>query len=110
MLLIATLWYAWHLNFLHAQIPWRAHAIHFAGLLLGSWGLLRVSEVTRSLLFVASVHLSFNLLFDVDAPQSDMLLVVGAAAVVWTLLIVRLARSRRVAAGDAASEAGTSGR
>lgn len=25
VLLIATLWYVWHLNFLNAHIPWRAH-------------------------------------------------------------------------------------
>jgi len=57
VLAIATLWYIWHLNFLRPGVNVTMHLIHFGSLVLGSWGLLRISESTGSLLFAAAVHL-----------------------------------------------------
>ena len=88
--LIAILWYVWHLNFLVPEITLKSHIIHFAFLLLGSWGLLKISESTSSILFVAAVHLAFNILSDVSLSGQVKILIVLFAAIVWTVLIFLL--------------------
>ncbi|MEP6810846.1 MAG: CPBP family glutamic-type intramembrane protease [Chthoniobacterales bacterium] len=93
---IATLWYLWHLNFLIPGISIPAHLIHYGGLLLGSWGLLKISKVTGAILFAAAVHLSFNLFFDVNASMGVKLSVLAACGLIWTALILssRMPRSQ----------------
>ena len=95
VVLIASLWYLWHLNFLVPGISVASHLIHFGGLLLGSWGLLKVSEVSGSILFAAAVHLAFNIVFDVSAPMDRKLAVLAAAVAIWALLLRGLARRSR---------------
>ena len=97
---IGTLWYAWHLNFLVPQVTLASHAIHFAALLLGAWGLLKVTDATQSILFAAAVHLSFNILSDVDIERPAALLVLGAAAIVWIVLVRRLRRQPAIDPGS----------
>jgi len=93
ILLITVFWYAWHLNFLNPAISLKSHIIHFLSLLFGSWGLLKISEVSGSLLFVSAVHLSFNLLMDTDCTSSSKLIILGVSVLVWVglvLLFIRL--------------------
>lgn len=94
ILTIAVFWYVWHLNFFIPEITLRSHLIHFGFLVLGSWGLLRISETTRSMIFVVAVHLSFNILSDVNMDSNRKLMVVGAAAAVWTILMISQVRKR----------------
>lgn len=100
VLTIAVFWYLWHLNFFIPEITLKSHVIHFLFLVLGSWGLLRISESTRSMIFVVAVHLSFNILSDVNTDGTSKLIVVGASALVWTFLIVSLTRQQKKAAGQ----------
>jgi membrane protease YdiL (CAAX protease family) len=95
ILTIAVFWYVWHLNYFIPEITLRSHIIHFLFLVLGSWGLLRISESTRSMIFVVAVHLSFNILSDVNMDSSRKLIVVGAAAAVWTILMISLVRKQK---------------
>jgi len=88
---IAGLWYVWHLNFLLPGISWKVHLIHFISLVLGAWGLKKIADTTGSILFVAAVHLSFNLLSDVNTDVKSKLLILICSAVVWTVLIIRTA-------------------
>lgn len=95
ILTIAVFWYMWHLNFFIPEITLRSHVIHFLFLILGSWGLLRISESTRAMIFVVAVHLSFNILSDVNMDSNHKLAVVGAAATVWTILMISLVRKQK---------------
>lgn len=95
ILAIAMFWYVWHLNFFIPEITLRSHLIHFLFLVLGSWGLLRISVSTRSMIFVVAVHLSFNILSDVNMDSNRKLIVVGAAAAFWTILMISLVRQQK---------------
>lgn len=93
--LISTLWYLWHLNFLNPHISLQTHLIHYLSLMLGSWGLLKISEATSSLLFVSAVHLVFNVLMDVNTEFSSRLIIASAAIATWTILLFYLKKSRK---------------
>lgn len=93
--LIGTLWYIWHLNFLNPTITLQSHLFQYFSLLLGAWGLLKISEVTNSLLFVASVHLIFNVLADVPMQWNAKIIIVLTAIIVWTALIFYLVRKEK---------------
>ena len=95
ILLIAILWYIWHLNFLIPGTSLQVHLIHFFSLLLGAWGLLKVSESTHSILFAVAVHLSFNIFSDVDCNYNYKLLIIGVAIVIWVLLIRNLLKTTK---------------
>jgi uncharacterized protein len=94
IVLIALLWFIWHLNFLLPGFTVKTHLIFFMFLLLGSWGLMKISESTFSILFVAAVHLSFNVLSDVHADFNRKVIVLLFAAAIWTILITSLQRSK----------------
>lgn len=87
---IGTLWYVWHLNFLHPHIQLQSHLIHYVSIILGTWGLLNISEVTSSLVFASSVHLIFNILVDLNAAFTAKLFIVLTSIIIWTLLIIYL--------------------
>jgi uncharacterized protein len=99
IIIIAILWYVWHLNFLLPDFTVKTHLLFFAFLLLGSWGLLKISESTYSILFVAAVHLAFNILSDVHVTEGRKIMVLIPAAIVWTVLIVLL-NKKRIPAGE----------
>ena len=83
ILLIAVLWFAWHLNFITSDMIFSQHLWHFAFLVLGSWGLIKITEKTHSLLFATAVHLSFNLLTDVNGEFQKRMIVIAVAVIVW---------------------------
>lgn len=83
ILIIGTLWYLWHLNFLREGASMQAQLIHFGSVLLGSWGLLVVTEKTHALLLAAAVHLVFNLFADVPWSDQNRLITLGIAIVFW---------------------------
>jgi membrane protease YdiL (CAAX protease family) len=95
ILTIAVLWYIWHLNFFVSEISPTSHIIFFLLLILGSWGLMKISETTHSILFTAGVHLSFNLLSDVHVELKSKLFILGAAIVVWIILIRSILSDQR---------------
>lgn len=94
ILLIALLWYVWHLNFLLPGFTVKTHLIFFMFLLLGSWGLMKISESTFSILFVAAVHLSFNILSDVKTDFNRKVIVLLVAAAIWTILIIYVKKGK----------------
>jgi membrane protease YdiL (CAAX protease family) len=94
ILTIAAFWYVWHLNFLLPDFSIRTHVVFFLFLLLGSWGLLKISESTFSILFVAAVHLSFNILSDVHSDFTKKVIVILVAIAVWIFLIVSLNKQK----------------
>jgi len=87
---IAVLWYVWHLNFLSQEISAKNHVIHFLFLVAGSWGLLKITDISRSILFAGAVHQSFNILTDVKGDFLERLIVLFAAVIVWIILLRRM--------------------
>jgi uncharacterized protein len=95
---IGTIWYLWHLNFLNPHIPVSSHISLYLAVVLGSWGLMKITDATGSILFAAAVHLSFNLFADSQLDGSKRLIVICVAAVVWTGLIIALGRKKKTGA------------
>jgi hypothetical protein len=89
---IGTLWYIWHLNFLNPKITIQVHLIHYFSLLAGSWGLLKISEVTSSLLFVSAVHLTFNILMNINCTLLEKISIIAISIITWVCLIVYLTK------------------
>ena len=94
ILIIGTLWYIWHLNFLNPNITIQMHLIQYFSLLFGAWGLLKLSEVTSSLLFISSVHLVFNILVDVNCTILEKLSIILISIIIWVCLIIYLVRKK----------------
>ncbi len=90
--IIGTLWYIWHLNFLNPKITMQVHLIHYFSLLAGTWGLLKISEVTSSLLFVSAVHLTFNILTDINCTLLEKIIIITISIITWVCLILYVAR------------------
>ncbi len=90
--IIGTLWYIWHLNFLNPKITIQVHLIHYFSLLAGTWGLLKISEVTSSLLFVSAVHLTFNILMDINCTLLEKIIIITISIITWVCLILYVAR------------------
>jgi uncharacterized protein len=94
---IGTIWYLWHLNFLNPNIPVSSHISLYVAVVLGSWGLMKITDATGSILFAAAVHLIFNLFADSQLDGSKRLIVICIAAAVWTGLIIALGRKKKAA-------------
>ncbi len=94
IIIIGTLWYIWHLNFLNPNITLQIHLIHYFSLLAGAWGLLKISEVTSSLLFVSAVHLTFNILMDVNCTLLEKTGIITTSIITWFCLILYLTRKK----------------
>lgn len=94
ILLIALLWYVWHLSFLLPGFSMQSQLIFFAFLVLGSWGLLKITESSFSILFAAAVHIAFNILTDSHITGNRKIIVLILAATVWTILMISLSKNK----------------
>ncbi len=94
--LIATLWFLWHLNFLRPEISFYSHAIHYASLVAGAWGLMKVTEISGSILFASAVHLSFNILSDVPGNFNGRLVILIVSVAIWVYFLRKLAARNAV--------------
>lgn len=81
ILIVAVLWFIWHLNFELSL----SNLIFFLILLLGSWGIALVADKTKSLLAVASFH-SLNNFY--SEWNSINLLIIGTLVLIWILALV----------------------
>ncbi len=78
---VATLWFAWHLNFDFST----GNVVFFGILLLGSWGIGQVADSTTSLLAVAAFHSLNNFFTKMGNVEVALLLVLLS---VWILLLI----------------------
>lgn len=89
IIMIAALWFIWHLNFDLSV----SNLIFFGILLLGTWGIGKVADVTHSLIAVAAIHSLNNFFSEIKQTQ---LLIISALLAVWiTALIIRKRQSRQ---------------
>jgi uncharacterized protein len=93
--IIGTMWFVWHLNFFRHGMSIEANLLQFAAILLGTWGLLRSTETTHSLLVAAGIHLSFNLFVDAPWPLENKLLTLALAIPIWVWTIQKSVKKNK---------------
>ena len=81
ILIIAVLWFIWHLNF-EISI---SNLLFFGILLLGSWGIGLVADKTKSLLAVASFHSLNNFFTELNTQK---IIILTILLTVWILSII----------------------
>ncbi|QQT25903.1 CPBP family intramembrane glutamic endopeptidase [Sphingobacterium spiritivorum] len=83
ILLVATLWFIWHLNFDMTS----SNLLFFGILVLGSWGIGKVADITFSLLAVSAIHSLNNFFPEMNTIKICILLILLS---VWvTALVIR---------------------
>ena len=94
ILIVAILWFVWHLNF---EIS--AGNMIFLGILIfGSWGIGVAADKTKSLLFVAAFH-SLN-----NVRTENNLILIVLLFVSWIAIIVYMEKKKRVLTKQAEKE------
>jgi len=83
IIIIAVLWFIWHLNFQFTT----SNMIFLGVLFLGTWGIGKVYSKTYSLLAVAGFH-SLNNFFRNGLHQTELILIVILFAI-WIVFIIR---------------------
>lgn len=91
ILIIAVLWFAWHLNFEMTA----SNMIFFGIIFFGTWGIGKVYSSTGSLLAVAGVH-SLNNFFRDGLHEKELVLVFVLLAI-WIGFIIIYNRKHRAA-------------
>jgi membrane protease YdiL (CAAX protease family) len=101
ILIIASLWYLWHLSFLRNPDVIQ-NVIFFGWLLLGSWGLGKIIELTKSLFAVTCFHMIINILLfngfiKEGLDRLDKIIIFAALTLTWTLILVIWKREKNIA-------------
>jgi len=101
VLIIASLWYLWHLSFLRNP-DLIQNVIFFGWLVLGSWGLGKIIKLTKSLFAVTCFHMVINILlfngFIKDGLVChDKNVIFGILALTWILILIIWKREQTIA-------------
>ncbi len=83
ILLIATLWFVWHLNFALTT----SNFIFFLILVFASWGIGKIGDITKSIMAVGVFHAFYNLISIGNFPTEGKYFVLSFSAVIWILYI-----------------------
>lgn len=81
VLIVATLWFIWHLNFDMTS----SNLLFFGILLLGTWGIGKVADSTQSLLAVSAFHSLNNFFTDLNQTK---ILILATLIIVWVTALV----------------------
>lgn len=92
-ILIGSIWYAWHLEFLK-ETTGIANLFFLGTLILGSWGIGKVAELTSSILACACFHLivnifMFNHFFNNAFSNTGKLILLVVCISLWVLILNR---------------------
>lgn len=99
VLIIGFIWYFWHLSFLTDATLYQN--LFFLGtLIMGSWGIGKVAELTKSILASACFHLivnlfMFNAFFNQENSGNKKLIVVAISIVIWIAILVKWDKSNK---------------
>lgn len=88
ILIVTILWFAWHLNFETTT----SNMLFFGILLLGSWGIGKVSDATNSLLAVSAFHSLNNFFPTLD---NTKIIILTSLIVIWVIGLVIRKRMRK---------------
>lgn len=81
ILIVATLWFTWHLNFDLTS----SNLLFFGILILGSWGIGKVADSTHSLIAVSAFHSLNNFFPEVDTTK---ILIIVSLLLIWIISLV----------------------
>jgi membrane protease YdiL (CAAX protease family) len=100
VLIIAGLWYLWHLKFL-INPDLVQNLIFFGLLIFGSWGLGKIIKITKSILAVSCFHLLINVLFLNGSTRNglnstDKIIVIGVLVPVWILILIKWKKEKTI--------------
>ena len=91
IVIIAVLWYVWHLSFLqnHDIV---ANLKFFGWLLLGSWGIGKTVELTKSIFAAACFHMIINIVMFNDYITNGIegngkMIILGVSIFLWILIL-----------------------
>jgi membrane protease YdiL (CAAX protease family) len=84
ILVIATLWFVWHLNFALTI----SNLVFFLILLFASWGIGKIGDITKSVLAVGAFHAFYNLISTDNFPTNEKYIVLFTSVIIWTLYII----------------------
>lgn len=102
VLLIGFLWYLWHLSFINNQDI--LSNVKFLGwMILGSWGIGKVIDSTKSILAATSFHMiinlvMFNQLIKNGINENQKLIIVGVSIVICFIVIKKWERENKTIA------------
>jgi len=86
VLLIAIVWYLWHLSFISGD-SMGSEVLFFLILLVGTWLLGRLLKQTKSILIVAAFHSIFNLMQWWDLSITPKVVWLSVLVLVWVSLM-----------------------
>ncbi len=92
VLIIAILWYLWHLSFLRNP-DLVQNILFFLWLLLGSWGIGKIVQITKSIFAATCFHFVINIIlfngFIKDGlNKTDKYIIFGILITVWVLILI----------------------
>jgi membrane protease YdiL (CAAX protease family) len=102
VLLIGFLWYLWHLSFINNQDI--LSNVKFLGwMILGSWGIGKVIDSTKSILAATSFHMiinlvMFNQIIKNGINENQKLIIVGVSIVICFIVIKKWERENKTIA------------
>lgn len=76
ILIVATMWFLWHLNF-DITTP---NLLFYGILILGSWGIGKVADLTNSLFAISAFHSLYNFFPSID---NTKLIIIAVLLVIW---------------------------
>jgi len=88
ILIVATLWFVWHLNFETTT----SNLMFFGILILGSWGIGKVADNTHSLLAVSAFHSLNNFFQDMNSIKT---IILATLLSIWIISLVIRKRQLR---------------
>ncbi len=89
--LIGFIWYAWHLTFLGNATVWD-NLFFLAMMILGSWGIGKIAELTKSIVASACFHLivqimMFNSFIKNGINLTEKLTILGVSVLLWIVIL-----------------------
>ena len=81
ILIVATLWFLWHLNFELTS----SNLLFYGILILGSWGIGKVTDATNSLIAVSAFHSLNNFFPNLD---NTKILILALLLTAWIIALV----------------------
>ncbi len=93
VLLIGFIWYFWHLSFL-TKTTLNQNLFFLTTLILGSWGIGKIAELTKSILASACFHFivnifMFNHFLNAEKSDNKKVIVVIVSTILWGFILIR---------------------
>lgn len=91
--LVGLIWYSWHLSFL-TEATFGDNLFFLGTLILGSWGIGKIAELTNSILACSCFHLIVNIFmynhfFNNAFSGTSKIIILIVSILLWTLILIK---------------------